>query len=143
MSLVMAIEAAKHRIREELEFHIEDVEVQHRRLHQLVSELGVSSSRANGALQRSLENLIGYLEIHASDEEEFMRKYDYPENLLDSHLNEHQDIVDRLRTISASMESELLPDSRSIAAWIEEWLDDHEASDDSAYLEWFQERLPR
>jgi hemerythrin len=129
---------------EQMELHGEDVEVQHRRLGQLVNELAtslVSEQRRSSGVRRALASLLNFSEIHFSDQEEFMKQYGYPRDLLDVHTGAHEEFLAKLRAVHDNNDSDLVALGPALVAWIRDWIEDHVFTEDHTYLEHFRKEL--
>ena len=129
---------------EQMQLHSEDVEVQHRRLGQLVNELAsalASEQRRCPGVRRALASLINFSEIHFSDQEEFMKHYGYPQELLAIHTGAHQEFLDRLRAVHDNSDPDLVALGPALIAWIRDWIEDHILTQDHTYLEHFRREL--
>jgi hemerythrin-like metal-binding protein len=127
-----------------MQLHAEDVEVQHRRLGQLVNELAgalAAEQRRCFVIRRALGTLINFSEIHFSDQEEFMKQYDYPPELMELHLAAHQEFLSKLRTVHDNPDGDLMALGPALIAWIRDWIEDHTLTEDQAYLVHFHHAL--
>lgn len=128
----------------QMELHAEDVEVQHRRLGQLVNELATALSmeqRRCTGVRRALGSVINFAEIHFSDQEEFMKHYGYPIEFLHVHMGAHEEFLNRLRAVHDNSDAELFAVGPALVAWIRDWLEDHTITEDYTYLDHFRREL--
>ena len=134
----MASCGARISTKQQMELHAEDVDVQHRRLGQLVNELAsslASEQRRSSCVRRILAALINFSEIHFSDQEEFMKQYRYPKELLAVHMGAHEEFLDKLRTVHDNSDPDLLALGPALVAWIRDWIEDHVLTEDHTYLD--------
>jgi hemerythrin-like metal-binding protein len=127
-----------------MQLHVEDMDVQHRRVMQLVTELATlleADQRQCRSVRRALAGLISFLEIHCSDEEEFMRRNGYPTGLLDVHQSAHREFIARLRIVYNRADPELMALVPGLVAWMRNWIDDHNYTEDRAYLDHFRRQF--
>lgn len=70
--------------------HVEDMDVQHRRLTDFIDQLRLECGRGveRSRISRTLSNLVQFLHIHFADEEQFMALHGYPKMM--DHAQEHQ-----------------------------------------------------
>ena len=71
----------------------------HKKLFDIISELhnGMSSGYADEVLRKVLLELTDYTKYHFTEEEDLMRKYDYPE--LASHKEEHDELIETVQDL--------------------------------------------
>jgi hemerythrin-like metal-binding protein len=120
-----------------MQLHAEDVNVQHRRLGQLVNELAAALAaehRRCFVIRRALGALINFSEIHFSDQEEFMKLHEYPRELLEVHMAAHLEFLAKLRAVHDNSDGDLMALGPALIAWIRDWIDDHVRMQDRAYL---------
>ena len=120
-----------------MQLHSEDVQVQHRRLGQLVNELAgvlAAEQRRCFVIRRTLSALINFSEIHFSDQEEFMTQYDYPPDLLKKHMAAHLEFLTKLRTVHDNSDCDLMALGPALIAWVRDWIEDHIQTEDRSYL---------
>jgi hemerythrin len=129
---------------DQMQLHAEDVDVQHRRLGQLVNELAgalAAEQRRCFVIRRTLSALINFSEIHFSDQEEFMKQYEYPMELLELHMAAHLEFLGKLRTVHDNSDGDLMALGPALIAWIRDWIEDHVLTEDRAYLDHFRHVL--
>ena len=130
--------------RDQMQLHIEDVAVQHRRLGQLVNELATAlaaEQRRCCAIRRALSAMINFSEIHFSDQEEFMKLYEYPPELLDLHMAAHLEFLAKLRGVHDNSDGDLMALGPALIARLRDWIEDHILKEDHAYLVHFRHVL--
>jgi len=128
----------------QMDLHAEDVEVQHRRLGQLINDLATALSleqRRCPGVRRALGSLINFAEIHFSDQEEFMKHYGYPKDFLNIHVGAHEEFLDKLRTVHENSDADLAALGPALVAWIRDWMEDHTLTEDHPYLDYFRREL--
>ena len=121
--------------------HVEDVRIQHRRLDGLMKDLAatVAIGASEKAIAARFEDLVGYIQLHFSDEEEFMKRGGYPEKLREEHAEEHRAVLEWLRTISEGQSDGSPQVGADEASWLIKWLDGHQATSDPQYIDYFRE----
>lgn len=82
--------------------HLADLDVQHRRINQLLDQLraGISSGAPHGRLRKALEGVREYLAVHFDDEEQFMAKLSYPAERLAMHIAAHVEMLEQAEIIN-------------------------------------------
>jgi hemerythrin-like metal-binding protein len=136
-------EPQDRRWREEFALHTEDVRIQHRRLTGLIRDLAsaINTSGSEKAVASRFADLVGYLEIHFSDEEEFMKRGRYPLGRLQAHARAHQAVLVRLRSLSEQQSNGEVHCGSDVAVWLKQWLRDEETPEDERYLDYFRENI--
>lgn len=129
-------------IANEIAFHAVDAEIQHQRVLQLARDVTAALARSNrvDAVSAALERLIGFLELHCADEEQFMTAHAYPAALRELHASEHVAILARLRASCAAVAVEGTAAALPIEDIVTEWVRTHSETADEPYLEYFRHR---
>jgi hemerythrin-like metal-binding protein len=126
---------------DQLRIHLEDIAVQHRRLAGLTAALlaAVQNSFPRHKVASAFDDFVGYLELHVSDEEDFMRVWKYPAAEFAEHCREHVRFLATVREYRSHLETgeELDP---SVPGALHEALERHAAEHDERYLEFFRAR---
>ena len=108
---------------------------------QLIEEL--ASRAPTGADWRRIDALFSrvtrFVEIHFSEEEELMRKHDYPE--FAAHKRLHDRFVKELAGIQSGINNRKLSFKGKFGAMLWNWLYHHINEEDYKYREFFQQRL--
>jgi hemerythrin-like metal-binding protein len=112
-------------------FHQVDADTQHRRIVQLIDELAGTQDRNVPA---ALERLTEYVQLHFADEEQFLEEQNYPEDLLQEHRSEHQDLFEQLLQISSGLSEQT--DMERLASSIRLIIEGHTSSDQK-YVEYY------
>ncbi|NHZ84921.1 MAG: bacteriohemerythrin [Planctomycetia bacterium] len=78
---------------------IKTMDNHHKKLFSIVNELhnGMSSGHTTEVLRKVLSELVDYTKYHFTEEEDLMRKYDYPE--LASHKEEHDELIEMVQDL--------------------------------------------
>lgn len=78
---------------------IPEIDEQHKQLVENLEQLQQWRSKGHGyaAAINAFMNLGDYVQKHFQDEEEYMRRHDYPE--LDAHMLQHKDLIARIQEI--------------------------------------------
>lgn len=116
------------------------VDAQHQELFRVVARLQESLARNAGepALRAQLDDLLSLLQEHFRDEEEFLRRYGYP-NLLD-HVAEHTAMFGELEQIKLRYERNAAPLASMIGTFLGGWLRHHISEGDFNYAKFLRER---
>lgn len=129
--------AAPARQHTETDLHVADLEVQHRRIDQLVDELRLAVR--TGATERlarlALERIRDYLILHFDDEEQYMAKIGYPAERLALHIAEHIELLEETEIVSASLAEPNPAAALSALETLSSHQREHVADQDQAYLD--------
>lgn len=112
---------------------IEGIDLQHRRLFDLINTLdqSIREHKTNVALSKTLDELIAYANEHFSAEEKMMVKAEYPN--LKSHLVEHKFFRDKVTEFRTAFASGKLGLTRDVMNFMTDWLLDHISRSDQKY----------
>ena len=128
--------AAPARQHTETDLHVADLEVQHRRIDQLVDELRLALR--TGATERlarlALERIRDYLILHFDDEEQYMAKIGYPAERLALHIAGHIALLDETELISEAADQSNVSVALAALETLSSHLRGHVADHDQAYL---------
>jgi hemerythrin len=112
---------------------IPGIDAQHQRLFALGAELHAAMAQGKGkaALEKGLAGLVDYTKTHFAYEEQFMRKYDYPES--NAHKLEH----DKLTAKVVGFQQRFLRDEMCLTIdlmlFLKNWLEQHINGSDQKY----------
>ena len=134
--------AAPARQHTETELHVADLDVQHRRIDQLLDELrfGLRTGAAERPVRLALERLRDYLILHFDDEEQYMGKIGYPAEQLALHIAEHIELLDETELISEFLAEPNPAAASSALDALSSHLQSHVANQDQAYLDFAHSR---
>lgn len=124
-----------------LQFHLADLDVQHRRLGELVRNVVDSVRNPGSKFQNTcsaFSRLVEYAQLHFSDEEQFMSQHGYPEADLRSHQAQHAAFVDRLSLAHREFCNGWRPHASAVEELCCEWIEAHSTHEDQAYIEYFR-----
>ncbi len=97
-------------------------------------EIALFEGQAREVLERSMDELRGYVDAHFDNEEELMVSTGYP--ALISHKAAHDAMRSRVEDLAASLESDAVSPSDAVK-FLRDWLDHHMGAMDrelAAYL---------
>lgn len=116
------------------------VDAQHQELFRVVARLQEALVRGLGdqALRSQLDELLTLLKEHFRDEEEFLRKYDYPDLL--EHMVEHTTLFSELENIKLRYEQAAAPLASMIGTFLGGWLRHHISEGDFLYAKFMREK---
>ena len=116
------------------------VDAQHQELFRVVARLQEALARGVGeqALRGQLEELLSLLKEHFRDEEDFLRKYEYPD-LLD-HMVEHTTLFSELESIKVRYEQAAAPLASMVGTFLSGWLRHHISEGDFLYAKFMRDK---
>lgn len=109
-----------------------EIDEQHAKLIACVERLELWEGKGQGfaALLDALQALSVYAQEHFSYEEDFMRRYHYPN--LDRHIAEHQEFSDELsRLTERVLDGESA--SEPVIAFVRDWVTTHISQEDMRF----------
>ncbi len=116
------------------EIGIAELDAQHKRLHALLERLRVAVGKHYGyATNAILDELSIETRIHFAVEESLMRMLSFPD--VETHVAEHLTLRDQLDKFRKRAQDHEVTDD--LAAFIEEWLNDHVDRFDREFVEHF------
>jgi len=118
--------------------HCEDIDIQHRRIGQLLQDVADRIQEGMGAevVGKTFIRVVEYMRVHFGDEEQFMEAWRYPAPLLREHALEHARMMERLEKLHAGIGTANPPTRTELVEPIVAWLEFHRASDDKPYMEY-------
>ena len=117
------------------------LDADHREIFELINEFryqtmvdsnGTADTSEIRFLEMVLDDLIAYIERHFSNEEEYMRRMDYPG--LDDHLSIHGEFREKLMTVRAELEQGKAGLVKDMSVFLDHWWYDHILKEDKAYF---------
>lgn len=119
----------------EYSVQIPEIDAQHQRLFALSAELHSAMSQGKGkdALEAALGNLLDYTKTHFAAEEQFMRRYQYPE--IEVHRQQHEKLTAQVVDFQKRFlrhETWLTVD---LMLFLKNWLTQHISGSDLKYAE--------
>ena len=123
--------------RTETDLHVADLEVQHRRIDQLVDELRLAlrTGAAERPVRLALERIRDYLIVHFDDEEQYMAKIGYPAERLALHIAEHIELLEETEVLSECLAEPNPTAALSALETLSSHQQRHVADQDQAYLD--------
>ena len=117
-----------------IQFDIEAIDRQHRRLVDLINQLHSAMRRRAGqrVLSSILAELADYTKQHFKDEESLMKKHGYED--LDAHRQIHRKLVDQVVEFKQRFESGDATVSMELMTFLKDWLLNHIDKVDRKYV---------
>ena len=121
----------------ELSVGIEEIDLQHKVLVDLLNQIHEAIQQRHGAeiTTKILERLGEYTRIHFAVEESLMRIMHYPE--YERHKIEHDKLIDQLNGFHAKLASGKISISFELAHFLKVWLTKHIMETDKYYVPYF------
>lgn len=119
--------------------NIESIDVQHKKLVDLVNELHDCMKHGKGkeVINQVLEELITYTKYHFKTEEEYFVKYNYSETK--EHIKAHQEFIDKvMQFVDQHQKSKLI--SITVFNFLVEWVRNHILQVDKRYSEFLKSK---
>lgn len=119
---------------------IPSVDAQHQELFRVVARLqeALAGGMGDPVLRHQLDDLLALLETHFRDEEDLLRRQDYPELL--EHVAEHSALLGELAHIKVRYEQSAAPLASMVATFLSGWLRHHISEGDFLYAKFLRER---
>lgn len=115
------------------------VDAQHRRIHELLSELEAAEDNRD-AVMRMLTELVDYSSIHFATEEDLMRREGYPAEQLEPHLAEHRMLTEAVRSKVLQFRTGELSSTAPVIVFLGDWLTEHVHERDAHLVEFMRVR---
>ncbi len=103
-------------------------------MHSVVEAL--DQKEAAGVVAKRLGDLIRYVDLHFSMEEEVMASNDYPRLAL--HKSAHEAFRNKVRQLHDSVDGSNTEIMEVLVRLLERWLENHEAGEDERLLEFMK-----
>ncbi|QGY41093.1 bacteriohemerythrin [Pseudodesulfovibrio cashew] len=121
---------------------VEEINKQHRGLVRVTNKLfhAIMEDRGEELLYDILKELEEYAAFHFDYEERLLREHEYPKELLERHIREHDklkadvaDYIQRLEGREVAMDLDLF-------AFLRDWTENHMRNTDMLYRDFFNAR---
>lgn len=117
---------------------IKEIDMQHRRLVQMVNELysAMYAGEGRDVLGDVLGGLLLYTKIHFQTEERFMKKHNFPEFI--SHQQIHEKMKTRVLELKKKFEEGKISNPVQISNFLKAWLIKHILKTDMKYAYFYK-----
>lgn len=118
---------------EELSANVEEIDLQHQQLLDMLNELhtAMMERRGNQALEEILDGLAAYTVYHFSTEEEYFDRYGYPDTAV--HKAQHAEFVERVSDFRQRFASGDAALSIEVLDFLSGWVKNHIQVSDRAF----------
>jgi len=115
---------------DELSVKNELIDSQHKRLIGLINDFYEAVNKGNDetAIRKAVGNLTYYVRTHFSDEENLMKKHNYPQ--LELHRRMHERLTERVSQYAEKLQTGQKILSLDMAIFLKGWLENHIAETD-------------
>ncbi len=120
--------------------NVDDLDSQHKKLITLVNSLNEAMTQGKGkdVLNRVLNDLAIYAEVHFNNEEKLFAKYQYPD--AKAHIQVHNDFRSKVLEIKKKADSGNLLVTVELLTFLQKWIEDHILKIDKKYSEFFNSK---
>jgi hemerythrin-like metal-binding protein len=125
---------------ETLSVKINSIDAQHQKLFNLINDFyaGLSNNSSTNNLKDLVKGMKEYTLTHFSNEESFMKLYNYPE--LQSHMEEHADFITKVNVLEEKLNNGKLIVSFEVTNFLKDWIKNHIKKTDIRYSEFLIEK---
>ncbi len=118
---------------ENLSVKINSIDEQHKKLFELINDFyeNIQNRSNNESILSLIIGMKKYTQIHFTTEENYMKKYSYPE--YNAHKNEHDKFIAKVSTVEEKYKSGKLIISFEITGFLKDWLKNHIQIEDKKY----------
>ncbi len=119
--------------KEKYSVNVREIDEQHRKLIEMVAQLDDAMREGKGkqALEKTLQNLIGYTRTHFVAEERIMKANGYPE--YEEHKIKHEKMTQKVLQIQKECQAGKLNLSLEVMTFLQNWLERHIMGTDMKY----------
>lgn len=123
----------------DIEIGIETVDKQHRMLVDMINEFhdAIIAGQSYEKMGDIITGLLYYAQTHFATEEEFFRKYNYPDR--QAHIREHNEFIMNITSKFDKMKKGELVLSVEISKFLRDWLLNHVMSSDKKFAPFIKE----
>lgn len=121
---------------------IEELDAQHRKLLDLINEIGDLADAQNPAKSAAfgaLNGMIRYAEKHFRTEEAYFDKYSYPEHR--QQEEEHEGFVESVFSMAQELDNESPLSWGAMILYLEDWYTEHVLGNDQGYKEFLSNKI--
>lgn len=125
---------------EVLSVHIEEIDLQHKKLVDLINSLyrSFKEGKAKKELKHVLKDLVSYTNYHFSTEEKYFKELNY--EFANEHIAEHRKLVEQVIDFQKKLEAGSASLSYEIMNFLRDWLVTHIMESDKKYVQAFNNK---
>ena len=126
--------------KDEYSVKIQTIDSQHKKLIDLLNQIYDASRLGKGkeVLGKILNELVVYTKVHFTTEEDFFKKFSYPDYVL--HKIEHDKLTKQVTDFQEQYEAGNATLSIEIMQFLKDWLSDHILGTDKKYVEFLHSK---
>ena len=119
--------------------NVKKIDQQHQKLIAIMNNLFEAMTEGKGkqVLDKTVDQLLEYTEIHFKTEEIFFDQFEYSET--DSHKKEHEDFIEKVSAFKDGTDRGKLGLSVDVMHFLSRWLENHIMKTDKKYSRFFNE----
>lgn len=123
----------------DLSVHIQEIDEEHKMLVSMINKLHTALKTGQGkqVLAPILEEMTNYSVKHFHTEENYMRKFKYPQ--YEKHKKEHDNFIGKVMDFKKKFEKGELLLSIEVMRFLSTWLQSHIQGSDKAYSKFFND----
>lgn len=122
-----------------LSVNIEEIDVQHKRLVDLINELyrAMKEGKSREIIGNIIQELISYTKIHFGTEEKYMHKFEFSE--FPAHKWKHEEFISKVADFESKFNAGKLSVSMEVMIYLTDWLVLHIQGMDKEYSNCFHQ----
>lgn len=122
---------------ENLSVKISSIDDQHKKLVEMINVFyqNIKDNSGNDQISKLVRGMKDYTRQHFSTEENYMRKFDYPD--YDTHKKEHDMFVTKVNELEDKLNQGKMVLSFEITKYLKEWVKNHIQGTDKKYSDFF------
>jgi hemerythrin len=126
--------------REEFSVHIHAMDNHHKKLFKTANALfnSIERSKARPVIEKALNFLVKYSEVHFMAEETLMKEYDFPE--YDSHVKKHVHMTEQVLEFQKSLNNNEIEIDMTFVDFFKGWIINHILAEDRKYTRYLNDK---
>lgn len=123
-----------------LSVHVEEIDRQHMKLIEMINTLvnAMQMGAGKAQVEEILSEMAQYAEVHFATEENYFRKFQYPE--AEAHGAEHRQFVEEVSKLRTEYDRGVQGLSIKVLAFLSDWLRNHILDSDKKFGPFFNAR---
>lgn len=122
---------------EDYSINVQSMDIHHKKLFELSEHLHDTLESDRESLNKALEYLFNYTGYHFKEEEELLKKYNYPN--LDIHIEKHDEIIKQLNALSENFKNKEIS-KEEFMLLIKSWIFTHILMEDKEYSRFLNQK---
>lgn len=126
--------------RKSYEVGIDIVDKQHKQLFSMIVKMLEMPIHERPKHTKDLvKELYNYSEEHFRTEENLMKKFDYPQEIIDAHHKEHVGMIGEIEQLTMHHYSDGFIFGNALLDFLKDWVINHLLGDDQDFADWARE----